>query len=294
MKKIIVFLLMIGLTFSLYTVRVHADIGPKATADIKVIGIDQNYYFDILIYYNENISALEGDDLSHGIEQYYQNDYPVDVLNGYQDEDGYASRTLSYRGGAPAHLLRVNGSDDTYRIGYFHAPDEFKVAIVTEDGVLLTSEVIHRKLFSSKMTYDVSGVDLTYDQSGVGIIQEHIPYTHMSISLIIRVILTVLIELLVLVFIFKYQSIRSMKLVGFVNVFTQTGLTVLMMLGYYFWGSIFGLIGMLLLGEVIVFVVEMIVYAIWLEEKGRKVAIFYGLVANFTTLILTIFTMALI
>lgn len=294
MKKSIVFALMVLLGTVIFSITGHADIGPKPTADIKVVGIDEPYYFDVLIYYDTDISLVSGEDLQWALEQYYQEDYPLDVLNGYQDEDGFASRTLSYTGGAPAHLSKLDGEKDIFHIGYFHAPEVFKIAIVTEAGNLIVSDVIERQLFTSTMTYDLTGVDLTIDQTGAGRVVEHIPYVHMSISLVIRVILTVLIELIILSFVFKYKLKQSFILVAVTNIVTQTLMTMGIMAGFYFWGSFFGLIGMLILGELCVFVSEMIIYGIWLREYDRKKAVLYGFVANLVTFIITIFTIPLI
>jgi len=294
MKKLMLFISLMMISCIVFSIKSHADLGPKPTADIKVVGIDEPYYFDIFIYYDFLIEPIEGEELDWAIEQYYQDDYPFDLLNGYQDEDGYASRTLGYNQAAPAHIIKQVSDDDIYHVGYFSAPEVFKIAILTESGQLILSEVVHRQLFTSSMTYDLSSVDLSFNQSGVGIVSEHIPYGHMSIALVIRVILTVLVELLILIFIFKYRLKQSLWLVGFTNAVTQSLLTMGIMAGYYFWGSFFGLIGMLLLGELVVFIVEMLIYGIWLKEFNRKKAILYGFIANLITLILTIFTIPLI
>ncbi len=294
MKKGFSLILLLMITFSLLSINIHADFGPKATADVTVIGIEEEFYFDVLIYYDFDVEPISGDQLDVAMNQYYQDDYPLDILNGYQDQDGYASRTLIYDGGAPAQLTWTNASPDVFHIGYFHAPEQFKIAIVTKDDVLITSNIIERRLFNSTMTYDLSDVDLSYDQEGVGILKENIPYGHMGISLVLRVLITVAIELIILSFVFKYKNKESFVLVLSTNIITQALLTIGMMAGFYFWGSIFGLIGMLVLGEAFVFATEMIIYGIFLREYSRKKAVLYGFVANLVTFILTIITMGFI
>lgn len=292
MRKLLSLFLLMILTTSLLSIQSHADMGPKATADILIVGVDDNFYFDVLIERTNEVEVLSELELSEMIEyNYYQTDYPAHVLNGYQDEDGFASRTLY--SGAPGTISKFDAEIDEFHLGYFHAPEIFKVVIILEDDTMIVSEIIERKLFNSQMTYDLTGVDLSTDQFGVGVLEEDIPYNDFTLSLILRVIITIAVEILIL-WMFKFRHAKSYKLVGFMNFVTQTLLSLGMVLGYYFWGSIFGLAAVLVIGEFFVFVSEIAIYSIFLKEKGHGKAILYGFVANLVTLILTIFTIPLI
>jgi hypothetical protein len=269
--------------------NVKADMFEKPTAEIEIKGIDEPYYFDILIYRNYEVNELDEEDLQSRLVNYYQDDYPVDVLNGYQDASGYASRTLY--NGPPAILLKIE--NNKFKIGYFKAPEEFKIAIVTESGKLITSKVINRKMFNSQMTYDLSGVDLDSSKSNVGIVEEFVPFTHIITRFIIRVIATIIIELGILV-LFKYRLKVSVALVAITNFITQSLLTLFMFLGYYSWGAMFGLISILIIGEILVFITEILTFGFLLKEQGKKKACLYGFVANLATLIISIFTLSFI
>jgi hypothetical protein len=293
MKKILtyIFIFLLGLTF--ISIDTHADVGPKPTADILIIGIDEPFYFDVLVEMPEGIEPLGTTDLKDKIEyNYYRSDYPANILNGYQDEDLFASRTLYT--GAPAIISKLDAEKEEYHLGYFNAPRVFKVVIILEeDDTMIVSKVIERKLFNSSMTYELSDVDLSSNQFGVGVLEENIPYNNYTLSLIIRVIVTIAVELFIL-WLFKYKSIKSFKLTGFTNLVTQTILSLFMVIGFYFWGSIFGLLFVLVIGEFLVFVFEMAIYAKYLKEKGHGRALLYGFVANLVTLFLTIFTLGLL
>ena len=210
-------------------------------------------------------------------------------MNGYQDRDGYVSRTL-HSTGAPAYLTRPDKNKEIYQIGYFHAPTTFKIIIILEDDTMITSKIINRKLFNSEMTYDLTGVDLSTSIMDANNLREDIPYAHMSITLGLRVLITVAVEILILLW-FGYRNITSFKIAGFTNIVTQTVLTFFMILSFYFWGSYFGLFGVIILGETGVFIAEILFYRYFLKEKGKQKAMLYGFVANVATLILTVFTM---
>jgi hypothetical protein len=257
-KRVTSFILITIILFSFLAIDIKADMGPKPTIDIEIKGVDQPYYFDVLIYESNDIEMLTADELADQIEfNYYQDDFPSDILNGYQDEDGYVSRTLY--NGAPGTTRTFDDLEDTYRVGYFVAPEILKVVIILDDDTMFVSEIVERKLFQSYMTYDLTDVDLSFSQQDVGVVTEVIPYQHVSISLLIRVIITVGVELLIL-FAYGYRQKYSYKIVGFTNLVTQTLLTIFMALGYYAWGSFFGLIGVLFFGEILVFITEMIMY----------------------------------
>ncbi|MCD4827083.1 MAG: hypothetical protein K8Q99_04825 [Acholeplasmataceae bacterium] len=291
-KKALSFILVVCALISIISIDTKADIGPKATADITIVGVDEPYYFDLLIYKNYDVEPIPDTEAQDIIEwEYYDDTYPLDALNGYQDSQGYASRTLY--SGPPGSTSRVEGMSDTYRAGYFSAPKVFKIVIVIDDDIIITSKIIDRKLFTSTMTYDLTGVDLSFSQENVGVVSETIPYGHFSLTLIIRVIITIAAELLVL-YMFRYRQKSSFYRTGLTNLVTQTTLTLFMTLAFYFWGSFFGLLGVLIFGEMIVFIAEIVLYRYILTEQSKSRAMLYGFVANLVTLILTVFTLGFI
>lgn len=289
MRKISIVLLLMIVAIILAPKPTYADMFSKPTATIHIKGVDVPYDFELLISYDGDVPILD-DEAMYKLEAYYKAYYPIDVLNGYQDQDGYAARTL-YSGGAPASLQLIDSN--TIHVGYFSAPRTFKILLILEDDVFIVSKVIHRKMFTSKMTFDLTGVDLSTSKSNVGTLTEEIPLLEFSGKYILRILLTIGVELLVLLA-FMYTSKKSFILVGLVNFFTQSALTAAMVVAYYFWAAEIGLIVTLVLGEIIVFSIEMVIYAIKLDEKTRKHAILYGFIANLATLLLAIFTLGFI
>ena len=190
MRKISIVLLLMIVAIILAPKPTYADMFSKPTATIHIKGVDVPYDFELLISYDGDVPILD-DEAMYKLEAYYKADYPIDVLNGYQDQDGYAARTL-YSGGAPASLQLIDSN--TIHVGYFSAPRTFKILLILEDDVFIVSKVIHRKMFTSKMTFDLTGVDLSTSKSNVGTLTEEIPLLEFSGKYILRILLTIGVE----------------------------------------------------------------------------------------------------
>ncbi len=283
MKKMFVFLFFFFSFLAFNVQTVSADIGPKATAEVTIIGIEGEYSFELLVPYRGDVTENPLEDWENYVEyDYYKETYPERLVY-FQDEDGFAACSFYY--GPPCNYRQTG--EHRYRMTYFSAPRVFKVAIVTEDDVLIVSERIERQMFQASFTFDLTGVDTTQDQFGVGVINEELPIREAISSFFLRVILTIGIELGILA-LFMYRKAGSFKLVGIVNLISQTLLTLGILIAYYY-ASIFGAIAIFIIGEIFVFTFEIVVYAIKLKEKSIKRAVIYGFVANATTFMATIF-----
>lgn len=256
----------------------HADMGPKPYATVDVVGQRGSYDLDILIKISHEVSAVEDLENYYRIDQHYAGSEYPSVLNGYQDTEGYASMTLY--SGPPRYTDRDYNS---FHLGYFGAPQHFKIALVFDGDVIITSEAVDRRMFNAHFIYDVSDVDLTHSQEGVGEVSESIPRAQMTTDFFIRLVLTVALELGVLA-LFGYRHLKSFLLGGGVNLVSQSILSILMVIAYYFWGGMLAAILTLALGEMIVIVSEIIIYGKFLKEHGRLRAVLYGLCANAASL----------
>ncbi len=274
MKKIIVVIFLFLVFVFLTSETVAADAGPRPTAEVKIVGVEEEYSFDLLIPLSRSVDEVDGRLIEDRIEyDYYKNDFPERLID-YQDDEGYASCTLY--SSAPCKLSDRGG--DTFRMMYFSAPLVFKVALVTDDGALIVSESVDRTLFNAKFTFDLTDVDLSEDAIGVGTLSEELPFPEVLVSFLLRTLLTIGVELGVLA-LFMYRKARSYRLVGIVNFVSQSLLTLGVLVGYYVF-SILGAFVVLVLGEMFVYLFEIIIYSIKLREKSVLRAIAYGFVAN--------------
>lgn len=277
MKKLLIFVCLF-ITFGLMPfLTVQADFGPKSAVMIDIIGVDQPYFFELLY---EGTLPIESDRLDA-----YEYQLEVNVNQSFFPEiikdisiDGFISSIL-YR--ARPTIPTVMG--DTFRYTYV-PPQTFKLILIFEDDTYITSPTITTKLFNSHVTWDLSYVDLSYTQTDVGIIEEIIPFHQMSSDLLIRILVTIGVELMIL-FLFKYRLKKSYFLVFGVNAVTQTALTVFMFLMRYFFMPFFGEIFALTVGEFFIFFIEAVIFMKFLKEKKSKRAFGYTLIANFASLI---------
>jgi hypothetical protein len=290
MKKYrIILALLMAFLISGLVYQTRADMGPKPTADIEIIGVDEPYYFDILFEVSENeariLSATKiQEELEH---DYYLDDYP-DILNGYRDSDGFASYTL-YKG-IPHEVSRVEGTDHTYHLGYFAPPDTFKIVIVTESGNMFVSEIVNKTMFSAYFTFDLSSVEIVNGQDiylNQGTVIEEIPVElgKLALSVLGLIALTLFIELLIMLA-FGYRDKKAFIKVGIVNVITQLILQVMVLYGYVYVWSSFGALAYLVIGEFVVFIIEIVAFRIILKEKTKGRATLYAFVANLASFIL--------
>ena len=295
MKKLL-FLLLFILSTTGFIISVKADMGPKPITTVEIIGFDQPYSFDLLYKSGKEINILTESEIINQVENYYYLDSYPEELNGFVDNDGFHSYTL-YRG-VPHHISFVE--PNKYIVGYFSPPDVFKIALVLESGEIIVSEIVHKTLFEANFIFDLSDFSLdtatptTINGTTVyeldNSVTEIIPVGNAFLQFVLTALATILLEVIIL-FIFRYNTWQSYKLVIIVNAITQTLLYASMVLGYLA-GSFFGYIGVLIIGELIVFALEIIIYQKHLKERTKSLALFYTLTANLVSLVIGLVVMS--
>lgn len=225
---------------------------PDKGWDYKDLGnFDSNYYHDD-DYHNEEV------------ERIWQ------IFVDYVDADGYFFLQLWWK---------LEGESNNIRWGY-HPPYSFKLLLYfPESDAFVTSEIYERYAFDSYYTVDVS------DVSSVQLLKLSNNYDYFGevVGLLFRIALTVAIELAI-AFVFLIKGRKPILIILITNVVTQIGLNVALNLIYYFSGALVYLIFFVLL-EIAVFVVEAIVYSIFLRKQGVPIwkSLLYALVANAVT-----------
>ena len=280
MKKMLMILTLLSIIILIGLHPVEADMGPKPSIRINVIGMDDSYYFDLLI--EDSYFEFEHFTPSY---MYYKDDYP-DILKSY-DEDGF----VAYSYHDPIGSIDLEESGD-FIVDYY-APHDFKLVLVNPDNdALIISEYIEVSRFESSITWDVSDVDLSVSSSNAGIVGGDIvggEVTHQTwfitaINTVLRVLFTLLIEL-GLFYAFMYRGKIKFLKVGLVNVVTQLALSIILISTYIMGGSL-GFILLTFFMEFIVFFVEYISYCLLLKEETKLKLLGYTLVANFASFVI--------
>jgi hypothetical protein len=221
------------------------------------------------------------------------------VLNGYQDSDGFASYTLYT---SEPHNISQEDTH-TFKCGYFSPPNVFKIVLVLESGDMIVSDIVRKTLFNAYFTFDLSDFSITeseYDfEEGNRIynidddyISEDIPFSRTILYVILAVIITILTEAFIL-FLFMYRKKESYKIILWVNLITQFLLHGSIIVGGLL-GSLFGYIGVLILGEFLILIIETIIYLFLLKERSKINVIFYTLFANISSLLIGIILSSLL
>lgn len=160
----------------------------------------------------------------------------------------------------------------------YYPPDPFKILIYLVDSeAFIETEVMERYAFDSYYVFDFDDYRL----------EKNYDYTKEIISFAIRVILTVAIELIIAL-LFGYKD--KMKLILMTNIITQTILNLLVNYIHYKEGAMAVLllifVPYLLIPELIVLIIEIIVYAIGIKRKG---CIWYAIIANVVSFFIGLF-----
>lgn len=297
MKKFTLFtlcLLFLTIGFS----EIKADIGPKPSLKISIVGLEEDYVFELLqpdIPTSIDLDTAQLDDFQDWNYAHYTLDaFPSEFLQ-LKSEIGFMSQTLY---GFNVGQLRQTDTNE-YQHNYY-PPNTFQMAILLEDGTILISEQVVRIMFDTVMTWDLSGVDTSTSSEGLGVIEGNMgvgtPSDYQGLNrlssdsiyrTIIRMIITVTIEIGIL-FLFKYRDKTSFIVVGITNVLTQGLLSYYVITSLAYHGA-WSAMGTLIIGEMLVFVFEIVIYITLLKEKGVGKATLYGFLANLVTLIIGFF-----
>ncbi|HHX80130.1 MAG TPA: hypothetical protein GX692_03595 [Acholeplasmataceae bacterium] len=239
-------------------IRVNADVGPKPSVNIKITGLEGEKYTATLISQKAGGPNFTYEDWLENGDPEYQ---PYHRIMEYRDSEGFKWIGSHWE---------LEG--DTSFVWGYYPPSTFKVLIMLEDGTYFTSPVLERYAFN---TYYHVIIDRT---ENIVEVKKNYDYTTEIISLLLRLLATVLIEIGIL-YLFGYRNSRSYKLVLIVNIITQIFLNVLLNITSYYQSVLVGVIIYILL-EFLIVLGEAIIYGIFLKEKKKWLAVVYAIAAN--------------
>ena len=255
MKKIIRSAVIVLLLVVIFPCTAKADMGPKPSIHITFEGIEGDFYVTLL-------SSTE----SYGPYQSFETEADHEeggdeILKKFI---AFARNDEYYLINYPVRCSKNEGFSWTY-----YPPENFKLLIYLIDSdEFLLMESYSKYAFDSYYKYDRQSNTLinNYDYKGE------------AFSLIGRVVLTVIIEVLIAL-LFKYR--KHLKLIVIVNIFTQGLLNLFVNMTNYYAGLL-TVVFTIFVAELIVLIVETVVYRIAFKENK---AILYAIVANILSFI---------
>ena len=246
-------------------VTVKADMGPKPSVVIEVVGFEGKEYCVTLLSERDSTGPW-----SHGNEyyEYMGKEQAFDAFESYVDEDGYYF--LSF--------MQDCSENNTFEWAYY-PPQRFKILIYTiEDGQFYSSdEIYERYAFDSYFKVTVSG------NGNVLVAQKSYDFSMELVSLAARVVLTIAIEVLIALM-HGYRNKKNVKIIAITNVCTQVVLNVLLNVINYRSGQMAFMFNYVWM-EGVVFAIEAFVYVKLLDRTDgelemAKHPIAYALLAN--------------
>lgn len=254
--------LLLVLTFS---VTAFADMGPKPSVHITFKNAPDEPYFVTLLSKADHYGPWSA-------EQDWNYDYITepeksasDYLSHYEDPDGY------YFIGNVAECTETGSYSWTY-----YPPDPFKILVYyPESGTVVTGEIQSRYAFDSYYEIDLSEPDFTP--------KTNYDYLPEILSLIIRVVLTLAVELLIAL-LFGFKKKKLFLFVTIVNIVTQLLLNLVLNFIEFKAGFLaFVLVYVLL--EILVAVFECLLYLLFFKKISpnppkKFVTVLYALLAN--------------
>lgn len=238
-----------------------ADMGPKPEILVKVINPPEGeYYLDLLTQDANSYKRLE-------LDRY--DPEKIKLLEGYE-VDGWKPGLVR---GTPMPMWGVLTGVSTeegmeHRFGYMGVPDDFKLIIVTPDNTLIISQEIHRSSLKTILLYD-------YEKNTVLIEQPALAYIKQFLSTCLA---TLFIEGILLL-VFGFSLGKNWIPFLLINVGTQVALTLTIGILFYKEGLLTASIVFFPV-ELIIIIIESILFALLLRENSRRRRVMYAIFAN--------------
>lgn len=263
MKKIKLFfyLLLCIFVFSFLSnsIKVSADIGPKPASYITIKGIEGDY---VACFAAKDAS---GPNFDYDSWLKYETGIEYNSIMKYSDEDGFKWITRYFK------------CSGTQEISFtYYCPSEYKIVIYQNDEFLIATDILEMYAFTTYYEIDFS--------KGIFASQENIEvkntydYFNEILNLVIRVVLTLLIEI-GLFFLFKLYTKRNLRIAIIVNLATQIFLNVAVNIELFYSGFLLAMILLFVL-EVFILIIESVLYQALFKEKKHWVILIYSILAN--------------
>lgn len=263
------------IAFTLLTIPVaaYSDVGPKPSVTIHVKNFSvQTYYLDLL--------EQSEDSLFDSLNEKYPESYKELELYKYR-EGNWMAKHIRFK------LLfgELQGEYDrqsnmmVHRFSYHGVPQTFKVIVQDEAGNLIVSNEVTPNQFSASLLLDLQTGKLEVVK---GIYVDFIGNLgSLLLTVVICMALTVLIESVIAIL----YKIRPIRLVIAANVVTQAFLHTILIALYYS-KQYTAMHSAFIAIELVVPIMEYLIYKTRLPETSTKTLAAYVLIANLSTFLI--------
>ncbi len=272
-KRVTPWLICFLMVFTLLPVTAHADMGPKPSVRITFENMGDEVCYGTLLSKTDSTGPSSAWDGNPEDIRNYNMDLEIwQAFVDYDDADGYYFLQEGWLCSESKQL------DWTY-----YPPSSFKILLYYPDlGVYVVSDIYERYAFDSYFTVNMEGTEIGSVNASITA-QKSYDYAQEIISLVCRVVLTILLEVGI-AWLFGFRQKKLIQIILCVNVVTQLLLNVLLNIAGYYRGPWAFIVYYVLL-ELIVFAVEAVLYRKLLRRDAeQKISgsrcVVYALVAN--------------
>lgn len=276
--------------------KVKADMGPKASVHIQFENMSDEVCYGTLLSKEESTgpaSAWSGweDDArvkeKYPFSYYFKRDIWEAFVN-YEDPDGY-------------YFLQEGWTvSETKEIAWmYYPPSSFKILLYyPETNTFVSSGIYERYAFDTSYTVDMQGIQMNSVNYNDNLSTDErieayrsYDYRQEMLTLSIRIILTILIEMVVAIC-FEFRTKKQLLVLTLVNILTQVLLNVALNMIQYNAGPMAVKLFYVLL-EAVVFGIEAVFYCTVLKrisvKKNNGFYILYSFVANMISFVAGLF-----
>lgn len=276
-KRLTGILLCLMLALAVFPIPAHADTGPKPSVQVNFENMGDEVCYGTLLSKTSSTGPAhawngnEEDIGMVGLEDTEKGRRVWQAFVDYQDTDGFYFLQWAWR------------CDETKSLNWgYYPPQTFKILLYyPETGTFLVSDICERYAFDSYFTVNIAQAQLLAEPAITA--QRSYHYSREVAGLMVRVILTVLIELGV-AWLFGFRKKEWLVLIIAANVVTQVAFNVILNVIYNAQGPWAEIYYNVIL-EPVIFGLEALVYCLLFKRLGgeklsRSKIILYALTAN--------------
>lgn len=266
MKKLVFGIMCVFMVMMAFPISARADMGPKPHIKIKINNFEMETCYATLYAEKGGPSPVSYGDW---------NDIPEDIKKAFSEySDSEECRFVE-------DVWMIDSSDNVLNCEYM-PPSSFKLVVyLPETDIFLESDIYERYAFESDYEVDIQ----QQDENGKLILKRaSYDYLGKTLSVLLRLILTLLIEISIAVD-FGIKGKKSLLVLIATNVITQIYLNARIGIVEYESGLGLGFFLLYIVLEIEIIIIEAIVYSIALKRTNEKTitsgeAAMYSLLAN--------------
>ncbi len=284
-KRVLFMALCVLLLIMLFPVTASADSGPKPSVRVNFENMDGVLCYGTLLGAPELIASPHSiwdgteEDGNYQGSSYSGNAFPYEIWKAfveYEDTDGYCFWQEGWT------VSETQGIDWLY-----YPPETFKILLYYPDtDTFAVSGIYNRYAFDTYYTVDMAGIDPAALEYGEEVLSVRCSYDYGGeiVGLLARILITIAIEMAIAMLVFGFREKKQLQVLIVVNCVTQILLNVILNVTSYMSGA-WAFIAAYVFFETIVFVIEAVVYCIWLRKvsgfpRKKRVFVAYAWVAN--------------